>query len=149
NDALTLGEIEEQLRLARRLRWLMLVDDFLVQHSYTYDFVRRHTARAGNSAGLPRVDPTHFARNLEQMVALARDHGSHVMMLSFATTQQGPYAEALASVTGRLAIPVVAYEGPLLDVVHPTAEGYRMLASRILERLEQEGWVDPSRGSLG
>src|SRR5262249_44457319 len=56
NDALALGEIEEQLQLARRWQWLMLVDDFLVQHSYSYDFVRRHTARAVNAHGPPRVD---------------------------------------------------------------------------------------------
>jgi hypothetical protein len=45
-------------------------------------------------------------------------------------------------VTTRLAVPVVADQGPRLHIVHPTVEGYHTLATRLVERLEEEGWAD-------
>jgi lysophospholipase L1-like esterase len=140
NDATTDGDVEEQLAAERRLLPLMLVDDFFFRHSRVYGFVRRRMAARRDPR--QRVDPTRFEQHLEDMVKLARADGVHAMALSFSTTQGGPYGEALASVATRVAIPVVTYQGPRFDVVHPTAEGYRALAALVLERLEQEGWVD-------
>jgi phospholipase/lecithinase/hemolysin len=37
----------------------------------------------------------------------------------------------------------VWYDGPLLDVVHPTAAGHRQLAEQILDRLVQEEYLPP------
>lgn len=138
NDAWPDGDVEDQLAAERRLLPLMLADDFLIQHSRVYGFVRRSMAARRD----PRVDPTRFEQHLEEMVKLARADGVHTMALSFSSTQYGPYGEALTSVATRLALPVVTYQGPRFDVVHPTAEGYRALAALVLERLEAEGWVE-------
>ena len=141
NDATTDGDVEEQLAAERRLLPVMLVDDFLFLHSRAYAFARRHSMAARRDPR-QRVDPARFAQHLEEMITLARADGVHTMALSFSSTQQGPYGEALASVATQLAIPVVTYQGPRFDVVHPTAEGYGALAALILERLEHEGWVE-------
>ncbi len=141
NDATAAGDVEEQLAGERRLLPLMLLDDFLFQHSRVYGFVRRHSVAARRDPR-QRVDPTRFAQHLEEMVTLARADGVHTMALSFSATQRGPYRDALASVATRLAVPVVTYRGPLFDIVHPTAEGYGVLAALVLQQLEQEGWVD-------
>jgi lysophospholipase L1-like esterase len=143
NDATPDGDVEEQLAAERRLPPLMLVDDFLFQHSRAYAYARRRMMAARRDPR-QRVDPIRFEQHLEEMVKLARADGAHTMALSFSGTQSGPYGEALTSVTTRLATPLVTYQGPRFDVVHPTAEGYRALAALILERLEQEGWVDPA-----
>ena len=140
NDATAIGDVEEQLAAERRFLPLMLVDDFLFEHSRAYGFVRRHSMTARRDPR-QRVDPTRFEQHVAEMVTLARAASVHTMALSFSTTQSGPYEKALASVATRLAIPVVTYRGPLFDIVHPTAEGYRALAALVLERLEQQGWV--------
>src|SRR5262249_17063350 len=80
NDATTHGDIEEQLAAERRLRPLILVDDFLLQHSRAYFYARRRTMVARRDPP-QRVDPTRFEQHLEDMVELARANSAHAMAL--------------------------------------------------------------------
>ncbi len=143
NDSTRLGDVERQLAFESRFMPVVLADDFLIQRSRVYTWLRYSTTRSSSDHTVPpRVDVTRFERNLAQIIQLGRDHGARMLALSFRPTQQGPYATALGSVTTRLAVPVVADQGPRLDIVHPTVEGYHTLATRIVERLEEEGWTD-------
>jgi lysophospholipase L1-like esterase len=62
------------------------------------------------------------------------------------TAREQEYPTTLAAVSRELALPLVVYEGPRIDVVHPTPDGYRTLAQEVLATMRKEGYVlaDPS-----
>ncbi len=64
-------------------------------------------------------------------------------MLSFwqPGTPAREHSRALADVAHLYATPLLVYEGPRIDLVHPTAEGYARFATRIADRLVAEGYV--------
>ena len=71
------------------------------------------------------------------------------MLLSFggAPGVEHPYATTMAEVSTAKEVPLVVYEGPRLDVVHPTAEGYERLAVDLFVRLlEARSVVADPRG---
>lgn len=37
------------------------------------------------------------------------------------------------------------YRGPRADVVHPTVDGYSLLAEQVFDRLVSEGWISAGR----
>ncbi len=53
----------------------------------------------------------------------------------------GAYANAFAELSTELQVPSIAYDGPVLDYIHPTEQGYRQLAARILAQLESSHYI--------
>jgi lysophospholipase L1-like esterase len=143
NDTATVGDIELQLARERRLLPLLEADDLLMRRSTLYRWLRWQAN--ANPTGLPaRVTPEKYGRNVAQMLALIRERGARPIVLSFWDERDQPnagYRAALAAVVRTHDVPVITYDGPLLDVIHPTAEGYRTLATRLLAQLERDGVV--------
>jgi lysophospholipase L1-like esterase len=136
NDAAPGGDIERALAVQRRLMPLVLLDDQLLWHSALWRGMRWLASRTSNDQEL-RVPPDRFRVNLEEIVRLTREHGAKPVMLEFAGTElRNPYARVMAELGGELGLPTVVYNGPRLDIVHPTAEGYVGLAEDILTLLQ-------------
>jgi lysophospholipase L1-like esterase len=152
NELVHLGDDETRLPRVGRLLPLLRTDDFFLAHSRLYRALRwKLDAAAPRDLGY-RVTPEQYGRNLRTMVGLIRTHGARPLLLDFfrypvADTPDRRFPETLATVAAELDVPLVRYEGPRFDVVHPTAEGYEILATRILDALEQAG--DLRDGSPG
>jgi lysophospholipase L1-like esterase len=147
NDASPGGDEEARLAENRMFLPLLELQDFLMAHSHFYGWARWTIAVHQSHVLEPafRVAPDRYRRNLSEIVRLSRDNGAKVLMLSFVTFEnQRRYLHALSSVVSGLDVPLLSYSGPKLDLVHPTAAGYRMLAGQILDRLEAEGWLGPA-----
>ena len=143
NDLFTAGEVEHQIANERRLMPVLKLDDLLLVHSTLYRWARWNASGGNKPTGAVRVTPEGYARNLRAMVELARAQGAHVLLLNFwhPLTKDAAYRDALIDAAAALQAPLVTYDGPLIDVVHPTAEGYRLLAAEIDKTLRAEGWV--------
>jgi lysophospholipase L1-like esterase len=151
NDLSGGGDDEVRIAHNRLVMPLLLVDDFFTESFRFYRWARYSMAvtdaRSGDHA--KRVPPDKFKRNLAEIVRLSRDHGAKVMLLNFTELRRHiAYKTALVEVAEELDVPLLFYEGPKFDVVHPTAEGHRAFAPQILARLEHEGWLT-ERSSSG
>ena len=143
NDLFKTGDVETQIARERLLAPLILVDDALIGRSSLYRWMRwQVNLRQPKERGV-RATPAQYRANLESMVALGRPHGAQVVFVSFWSPKDphNEYRDNLTDVAADMNVPVVTYEGPLIDVVHPTADGYRKLASEITARLVDEGFV--------
>jgi lysophospholipase L1-like esterase len=148
NDLSGGGDDERRLAQNRVLMPLLLVDDFFTANFRFYRWARYGMAvrdkRSGDQA--KRVPPDKFRHNLGEIVRLSREHDAKIMLLNFTElTRQQAYKTALLEVSSQLNVPLLFYQGPKFDVVHPKPEGYRAFVPRILERLEQEGWLTRPR----
>lgn len=144
NDTSKGPDDELQLAYHQKLMPLLALNDFFVDHLRFYRWARWRLAESAESvkpAG-KRVPADKFGGNLDEIVRLGRAHGARVMLLTFtAMRRPGPYRSALFDTAEKLDVPLVVYDGPKLDMVHPTAEGNRRLAAEILARLEAQGWL--------
>lgn len=143
NETFHTGDVETQLARYRRFRRVILADDFLVEHSTLYHWLRgKMIARASRTLPVSAT-PDQYGEHLARIAALVTEHGARLLMLNFLgpPLPDRPYPDALFRFTRDAGIPLVTYEGPTLDIVHPTADGDRVLAARILARLEAEGYV--------
>jgi len=143
NDPSWIGDLQERLASARRWMPLYTVDDYLLDASTFYRWARWQTHNPGGPGRPPQVPLPDFARNTTEMIDTARQHGARIVLLRFA--QSGPlqdmYRDRLAEIATQQGVPMVTYEGPRIDLVHPTAAGYRQLAELLLARLRAEGYV--------
>jgi lysophospholipase L1-like esterase len=134
NDQHPDGDIAEQLAATRRLGRLVHVDEWFLVHSRLYQWVRLQLAPKASGDRPRRVPPERYADNLRTIVALARAHGAVPVLLDFWAPGSLPqYTAVLPAVAAELGVALVAYDGPRMDVVHPTAEGYERLAARLVE----------------
>ena len=144
NDAVKGGDVAERLARQQWLMPLILLDDFLIEHSAAYRWARWQGDQHGAAAeALPvRVPLDAYKRNLVEMVELARGRGARVLFVNFA--QPGPlmsaYRNAFEQTAEALGIPLLTYAGPRIDYVHPTAAGDRMLAEQLFDRMQVEGF---------
>jgi lysophospholipase L1-like esterase len=137
NDAATGGDMAEQIAREAKVLPLLQLDDWLLDNSRAYKWARWHVwYRQGPSLQL-RVAATKYEDNLRHIATLARDHGSAILFIGFRAPPT--HGAAYAKVAEELTVPLIRYEGPLMDEVHPTAEGYRSLAVQIYERLAGDG----------
>jgi lysophospholipase L1-like esterase len=143
NDLFETGDVEAQIARERALATALEVDDFLLSHSSLYRWTRWQVAKRQPRKQGVRVTAAKYRANLEAMVDLGRRHGARVMLLSFwpPAAPETEYRDAVAEVAADRQVPLISYRGPLIDVVHPTAEGYRLLAGEIAARLVAEGFV--------
>jgi lysophospholipase L1-like esterase len=142
NDSSRLGEVAEQIAFERRWQSFILFDDFLLRQSRLYRWARfAGVEQTPPAERLPRVALPAFAHNVEALVRTARDGGAHVLALNFIQRPDNPWRRSLEEITHRLDVPLVPYTGPRLDLVHPTAEGDRMLAEQVFTALQSRGWI--------
>jgi lysophospholipase L1-like esterase len=66
-----------------------------------------------------------------------------VLLLDFLGPQPHTesYRQTLADLAKNQELPLIVYDGPRLDIVHPDAAGYRKLAGEIVDRLGESAWV--------
>jgi tetratricopeptide (TPR) repeat protein len=99
-------------------------------------------APPSSSGGVPRVPPERFVENLRRLVDMA--DGAEVLLLAF--PQQRPSEDHLRAL-GQVGAPVFAPHQPHEDFfpsdpLHLTAQGHRVLAAALAERLAS-GFADP------
>jgi lysophospholipase L1-like esterase len=84
------------------------------------------------------------------MIDLARENGAQVLLLAFPATKPdlSEYLAALEEIRRERRVPLVTYQGPRFDPVHPTAEGYRRLGGQLVARLAAEGYLPPRTGTI-
>jgi lysophospholipase L1-like esterase len=145
NDVFHAGDVEEQIRQERKLFLVLRADDFLLNRSALYRYARQRAEVKASPERAARVEVAKYRRNLAQMAEIARRDGAHIMLLSFWgwLAPEKDYRRGVIEVAEQLDVPLVTYKGPLIDAVHPTAEGYRKLAAAIADRLAEEGWIRP------
>ena len=143
NDMTRDGDVKAHFRLAHGDARLARLESPLIEHSRLYRWLRFNTdARLQPVARLPRVSASLYRRNFSQMVQLVRRDGAHFMLLDMThTARDQEYPATLAAVSRDLAVPLVVYAGPRIDVVHPTPDGYRTLAQEVLATLRKDGYV--------
>ena len=142
------GDMEERIAVEAANHLLFASDDFLMAHSRLYAWARWKTRpRAAPTRGFAET-PEKFARNLRAIASLAREHGSRVLFIGFLREGLGEPRPAAAmrvkleEVARELSVPLVRYRGPLLDVIHPTADGNRALGKDVFKAIDNLGWLE-------
>jgi lysophospholipase L1-like esterase len=139
NDIVPAGDVIAQLTFERRWMPLLRLDDALLDWSRLWRWVR-HATLTPPPTDLPmRSSAEQYAQNLREIVRLARAHGVEPVLVSFWWGPQHEHMLALETVAREPGVPLVTYEGPHLDVIHPTADGYALLAGQVQHRLEEAG----------
>ncbi len=141
------GDVEEQVASTAANLPMLELDDMLMDHSRLYAWGRWKTRPQRDApTGGYREPPEKYGANLRAIVALARDDGAKILFISFWREMRTPPAWALRAVleevASELSVPLLRYDGPVIDIVHPTPEGYRILASDLFELIKDRGWLD-------
>lgn len=144
NDASEGGDVAELIAREQKVLPLLELDDWLLDNSHAYKWARWRVWYRQKPPAQERVDVDKYVQNLADIVKVSREHGAAVIFVGFgAGPKHGP---ARAKVAEDLGVPLIRYKGPKLDLVHPTAEGYRDLAAEILDRLTVDGVLEQLRG---
>jgi len=148
NDALLTGDLEHALATQQRFLTFIKLDDYLLDTSTFWGWAR---TRLRDRAGPPppsdvRVPVPTYEKNVLRMIDLVREHGARPVVLTF-EREEGAYGRANVDVASRAGVPVLVYRGPRLDIIHPTALGYSMLAKQLFDRLQGEGYLPPGETS--
>ena len=133
----------EQIESERAVQPFLRVDDFLLTRSSVYRWARWRAEEKASATREARVSVARYERNLERLVAMGREHGAKVMIVSFwgGYVPEQDYRHVVLRVAKKLKVPLVTYDGERIDAVHPTVEGYATLAKRVANRLVFEAWV--------
>src|SRR5262245_44616915 len=134
NDQTQVGDIRELIDNNRRLLPVLRVDEALGTRSVLYRWARYKTVKPRPKGLPPRVSFDQYEANLAAIADVVRSIGARPVLLSF-LRPANPYAPAEQAVADRLGIPLIRYQGPRFDLVHPTSDGYSLLATEIYERL--------------
>lgn len=142
NDATANGDVEQQIDFERRWMRFIELDDYLLLHSRLYRWLRYRTADENRKARGERVPlPKHVA-NLRSMLDLATARRVRVVLLNFWQPTHPLWYRAIHRIARERALPIVDYDGARIDVVHPTAEGYRLLAEKILAAMQGAKYLE-------
>jgi len=140
NDAYRPGDIEQEIEWQRRWLAVLEVDDFFMSYSRFWRWLRWQTVPAN-----PHLDsrlvgsPEKYKENMGRIVELVRERGGKPLLVSFwdpLVIETLPYQDVISELGARLAVPIVVYSGPRMDIVHPTREGYIGLATDLVRVLE-------------
>jgi lysophospholipase L1-like esterase len=145
NDSREGGDVEALIAGQARIQPLLHLDDWFLDNSRAYRWLRWRWWYGQKRLPEDRVSVEKYTRNLEAIATESRARGAAVMFLAFRAEPRHEAARAL--VAENLAVPLVRYNGPEMDVVHPTAEGYGVLAAAILDRLTGDGVLEPVQGA--
>jgi lysophospholipase L1-like esterase len=146
NDKTTYGDQAEWLALNRRLLPFLRVSDWLALRSRLWAGLER--AMVMHVESTPgrdqRVGPQKFRQNLAQIIRLTRTHGAKPLALSLSPTQgPGPHRDAFLAVTTAERVPVVAYIGPRMDLVHRRRRATRYWLATSWPRSSRTGTWTP------
>ena len=151
NDMTTDGDIESELRRASVSAPILAFDDYLLQRSTIWRGVRlglfQHERRLDQP---PRVSADKYRRNFTEMIELVRRHGAQLVLVDL--THKAPdqaYPEALAALSREFSVPLVVYDGPRVDVVHPTVPGYGLLARQLLAVMREQHYLPAALPGTG
>jgi lysophospholipase L1-like esterase len=143
NDAHRPGDIEREIEWQRRWLAVLEVDDFFMSYSRFWRWLRWQTAPANPHLNLQLVgSPEKYKENMKRIIELVRERGGKPLLLSFwdpLVIETLPYQDVISDLGARLAVPIVVYSGPRMDIVHPTKEGYIGLATHLARVIEVEG----------
>jgi lysophospholipase L1-like esterase len=145
NDATKDGDVAALIAHTSAFMPLIRLDDFLLENSVAYRWARwRGNETHPKDLGV-RVTTDNYRRNLIEMTQLARAQGAAVVFVNF--PQPGPlmsqYRDIFAETAESLDVPLLRIFVPRIDLVHPTAEGYRMLAAQMLQLLDEHRYLNP------
>lgn len=145
NDQARLGDVVEQIETENRLRHLIRLDDWLLSRSHFYRWARwRGHERAADASRPFRVSRERLRANLEEMIRLAREGGAQVILVNFLRPANVlGHSPAIEEAAADHQVPMIVYEGERLDIVHPTAAGYRWLAERLAATIDEHGYLTP------
>jgi len=150
NDTFLTGDVETQLARAPLTTPFFVVDDALIYHSSFYRWMRWRANALAPKDLAPRVTAEKYGQNLAAMVQAVQATGAHPLLVSFwnAIGEQKAYRAALIAAAERTSASVVSYSGMRMDIVHPTAAGYRDLGNDIADKLAEVGAVpEPTDGT--
>ena len=145
NDAAAGPDVERQLDTPPPSPLVVAADDFLLEHSQLYRWVEGLVAQRAGGGVLPpmrrhKVPPDHYEANLRRIVQVARAGGARVALIDWGVGPRG-YHDALARVAADEHLPVVRYDGPRMDLIHPTVEGHHALAEQLYAALDRAGYL--------
>jgi lysophospholipase L1-like esterase len=154
NDRFATGEIGAALARNRTLLPLLRLDDFLMEWSLFYRWARyRPPGESTFPTSTARVTAEQYERNLTEMIRLVREQGSRPVLVSFLQPRRGlafgPYVQAERRVERDTQVPVVGYDGPRVDVVHPTPEGYRAFVDALVKEMDAAGYLSDEKSVTG
>ena len=143
-NALTrLGDTEERLKAEANWIVLLRMDDFFINQSKLYAWVRWQTRPEPSNDAELSESPARYNANLRRMVAAAREGGAKVVLISFwHPKDRSRFPHEIAEVSRDLDVPLITYRGPRMDVVHPTTRGHRILAKKIFRTLRDNQWLN-------
>ncbi len=118
----------------------------------------------GEHIGPRRVELNDYAQNLETITELAHEHDAEVMFMILANEEDiepssdgpaawDPYRRAIRDTAARHCSPVLdvpalfqasglGKDELLLDEMHPSAQGHRIIAEALASILEERGWPE-------
>jgi lysophospholipase L1-like esterase len=143
NDAYRSGDIENQLARAHLTTPFFVADDALIYYSSFYRWLRWRANQLAPKDLPPRVSPEKYGRNLGAIIEAVQATGANPVLVNFWSPigDGKDYRDALQAVATRTGTPIVWYAGMRMDVVHPTAAGYRDLGHDIADKLAETGSV--------
>jgi lysophospholipase L1-like esterase len=143
NDIVAHGDVRDALAWQRRMLPLLRLDDALIDSSRLWRWLRWMTLRPPPPDLPLRSSAAQYEATLRGIVAESRAQGAQPLLLSFfgAESPQRGHIAALDTVSRDLGVPLITYDGPRFDVVHPTPEGYARLSRQIAQRLYDTGAV--------
>jgi lysophospholipase L1-like esterase len=154
NDAAPGRDAAEELAAPVPPAFLLRVHEFLLLHSHVYRWIQAWLPRG---AAAPResqrqqphrVAPELFEENLRHIAALAHQIEAHPVFIDWNAAAAGEHRARIARVARELDVPVVTYDGPRFDLIHPTAAGDAALADRILVALTDAGLIEPAPAAV-
>lgn len=143
NDATLDGDILKRIAGGKRSMPFLRLDDFLLYRSYFWRWARSRWHVEHGKELVPRVDVPHFSENLTQILDLVHQNKARALLLDFLGPlgTSASYSNAMHEVASNQDVPVLFYQGPRADLVHPTPDGYRILAEQVFDRLVAAGYV--------
>ena len=130
---------------------LLSLDDYLLQRSTLYRAVRLglfHRERRLDQP--PRVSADKYRRNFTEMIELVRRQGAQLVIVDLThQVREQEYPQALAALSREFSVPLVVYDGPRIDVVHPTVPGYGLLARQLLAVMREQHYLPAALPGTG
>ncbi len=103
----------------------------------------------GGNDILHRIGQSEIEQNLERMVAVSREHGVPVLLIGvpLPSRRELKTAPLYFDISRKLEVPLEADILPEVlsdralksDIIHPNAEGYRLIAEAIYKKLKEDG----------
>ena len=125
---------------------VVAVHDFLLARSRLFRWTHGRLAAAWPGyveKQAHRVLPDQYESNLRAIAELLRAHGTDLVLIDWGVDPKNEYRPRLARVARDVGAPLVVYDGPRFDLIHPTAAGNAGLAKRLLATLDAAGHLPP------